>query len=643
MSEATPSSGRYPSKSRVRRAAPVAVTLAQSISRTMTIAGFSLSTWAFALRIWAAMMVALYAAFWLQLESASSAAVTVAMLARRTRGQAYQKAVYRVLATIIGVVASFVIAGLFPQSRSLFVIGFAAWLGLCVYVGGLLDGNRAYSAVLSGYTVALVAVTQIDSPQNIFSAGINRGAAIVVGIGAVALISELFAAPNVHTGLSSQLIAAHRRVRAFALAILRDETADPIQSANLLREITALHPDITALVAESSSGWARAAAARSAAVALVAEVSGAGALASLPTNTLPALRRALGEVLADGFGKESRALQQRLQQLADVGYADPHDALFTRHALDLIIENQRAQDAIEDLQVGRRPPRRIQTPIYRSRRAAVRNGLRAFLAVVISAILFSLGGWPFASQGVAWVGLTIAFSANTPNPRAFAAEAVIAMAIAALLAGVTEFLILDGVDQFPLLAIGMAPVVLAGALLSTSPNQQLASTAYLALVFFLVILAPANPQVYNPETYLFSSFMAITSVVLLFVVLWTVLPTSDALRRRWYLTSAQAEMRDLLAGGRSRRLDDEARFRDADRIGQLAALHPAADDERRDDLREALDIFGRASAVRRVRTTLAELSARAGVRLVADAYSALAGCDPAGLRRAAAALAGNTI
>src|SRR6266404_7088188 len=581
MSETTPSSGRYPPATRVRRAAPVAVTLEQGVSRTITIAGFPLSTWAFALRIWAAMMVALYAAFWLQLESASSAAaVTVAILARPTRGQAYQKAVYRVLATIIGVVASFVIAGLFPQSRSLFVIGFAAWLGLCVYVGGLLDGNRAYSGVLSGYTVALVAVTQIDSPQNIFSAGVNRGAAIVVGIAALALISDVFAAPNVHTGLSGKLIAAHQRVRAFALAILRGESADPIQSASLLHEITALHPDITALFVESSGGGARAAAARSAAVALVAEVSAAGALASLPANTLPSLRSALGEALADGLGNESGALQLRLQQHADVGYTDPHDALFARHALDLLIENRRTQDAIEDLQASRHPQRRIRAPIYRSRRAAARNGLRAFLAVVISAILFSLGGWPFASQGVAWVGLTIAFSANTPNPRAFAAEAVIAMAIAALLAGVTEFLILDGVDQFPLLAIGMAPSVIAAALLLTNPNPKLATIAFLVLVFFAVILAPTNPQVYNPESYLFSSFMAITSVVLLFVLLWTVLPTSDALRRHWYVTSAQAEMRDLLAGGRTRRLDDEALFRDADRIGQLAALQPAADDER---------------------------------------------------------------
>jgi uncharacterized membrane protein YccC len=615
------------------------VSLVQHARCTVTIAGFPLSAWAFALRIWAAMMVGLYAAFWLQLESASSAAVTVGILALQTRGQAYQKAVYRILATIIGIVASFVIAGLFPQTRELFVIGFAGWLGLCVYVGGFLDGNRAYGAVLSGYTVAQVAVTQIDSPQSIFSAGVNRGAAIVVGIAALALVSDVFAAPNVHAGLAGKLTEAQRRVRAFAHAILRRESADPIQSGNLLREITALHTDITALAAESSGGGARGAAARSAAVALVAEVSAASALASLPAATFPFLRRALGEALTDALGEESRALQLRLQRHADVGNADPHDALFARHALDLLIENRRAQDAIEDLQAGRRPPRRIHAPIYRSRAAAARSGLRAFLAVAISAILFSLGGWPFASQGVALVGVIIALSANTLNPPAFVAGAIIAIAIAALLAGVTEFLILDGVDQFPLLAIGMAPGVLAAALLFTMPNPRLAPIAFLVLVFFPVILSPTNPQGYNPETYLFSSFMAITSVILLFVLLRTVLPTSDALRRRWYLTSARAEMRDLLAGGRSRRLDDEALFRDADRIGQLAALQPAADDERRDDLRHALDIFGCASAVRRVRTTLAELSAHTGGRLVGDGYSALAASDSLGLRRAAADLA----
>ena len=42
--------------------------------------------------------------------------------------------------------------------------------------------------------------------------------------------------------------------------------------------------------------------------------------------------------------------------------------------------------------------------------------------------------------------------------------------------------------------------------------------------------------------------------------------------------------------------------------------------------------------MRRVRTTVAELSARAGGCLVGDADSALAACDPVGLRRVAADL-----
>ena len=59
------------------------------------------AAWAFAFRIWLAMILALYAAFWLQLSSASSAAVCVAILAQPKRGQALSKALYRFLGTLV--------------------------------------------------------------------------------------------------------------------------------------------------------------------------------------------------------------------------------------------------------------------------------------------------------------------------------------------------------------------------------------------------------------------------------------------------------------------------------------------------------------------------------------------------------------
>jgi uncharacterized membrane protein YccC len=604
-------------------------------------AGFPISAWAFALRTWAAMMLALFATFWLQIENPSVAAVTVGVLALSTRGQAYQKAVYRILMTAIGVVASIIIAGLVAQARDLLVIACAIWFGLCVYVCGLLDGNRAWGVVLTGITVAFVAVMQFDSPQSVFLTGVNRGAAIVVGIAALALVNDAFLAPNLHAVLAAKLAAMHQRVRTFVLASLRGESAEPIQSANLLREITAFHPDISALVIESSAGWARGAAGRTATVAMVVEVSAAVALASFTTATLPSLRSALARALANAPGEDSHALQLRLRQHMEVGDADTNDALFACHALNLLAEDQRAQDAIEDLEAGRRPPCYVRTPIYRSPRAAARNGLRAFLAVLIAAVLFSLGGWPFASYGLAMTGVFLALSATMPSPGKFAAAAILALPIAALLAGVTEFLVLDGVDQFPLLAIGMAPTIVGAALLVTLANPRISSIGFLVLVFFSLVLSQANPQDYDPETYLYRSFMVIMAVILMFAVLSTILPTSDDLRRRWYLKSARTELRDLLAGRRSRHRDDDALFRDADRIGQLAALQPADGDERRDDLRQALNSFGLAAAARRIQTVLAQLSGRTDAHLLGDGYAALADCNAPRLREAAAALAKN--
>ena len=225
-----------------------------TIPSPLSFAGAPLSAWAFGIRIWVAVVVASAASFWLELEAPSTAALTVAILAAPTRGEALHKACYRLIATIIGVTAAFVITGLFSQSRDLLLAAFAAWIGLCVYAAGILDGNRAYAAVLSGYTVAIVAIQQIDTPGHVFETGMARGAALAVGIGAIALVNDLLDAPDTFPRLTSQLAALHRRVRDYVKSILRDEAADAATAAGLLRDIAALRPDMASLGTESASG-----------------------------------------------------------------------------------------------------------------------------------------------------------------------------------------------------------------------------------------------------------------------------------------------------------------------------------------------------------------------------------------------------
>jgi uncharacterized membrane protein YccC len=196
--------------------APVSSMSITTVLAPRRFAGLPLASWAFAFRIWTAIVVALYAAFWLQLEVASSAAVCVGILALPTHGQTLGKAGFRSLATVIGAVASIVLVGAFSQSRDLLLLAFAAWVGLCIYAAGLTDGNRTYAAVLSGYTVALIGIQQIDTPNNVFDAAVQRGAAIVVGIAAIAVVNDLLAAPDRHLGLSQQLATLHHRVRDYA-------------------------------------------------------------------------------------------------------------------------------------------------------------------------------------------------------------------------------------------------------------------------------------------------------------------------------------------------------------------------------------------------------------------------------------------
>jgi len=197
-----------------------------AIDRPWRLAGVSADSWAFGIRIWLAVVVALAASFWLELEVPSAAAVTVAILAEPTRGRALEKAFFRLIATVIGVTAAIVIVAVFSQARDLLLAAFAVWIGLCVYAARLLDGNRAYAAVLSGYSVGIIAIQQIDAPDQVFLSGIERGGAIAVGIAAIALVNDLLAAPDSHPQLAGRLTALHRRVRDYAAALIRDVATD---------------------------------------------------------------------------------------------------------------------------------------------------------------------------------------------------------------------------------------------------------------------------------------------------------------------------------------------------------------------------------------------------------------------------------
>jgi len=565
-----------------------------TITPPLTFAGAPASAWAFGIRIWIAVVVALAASFWLELEAPSSAAVTVAILAAPTRGAALEKAYYRLIATFIGVTAAIAITGLFSQARDLLLLAFAGWIGLCVYAAGLMDGNRAYAAVLSGYTVALVAIQQIDTPEHTFETGVARGAAIAVGIAAIALVNDLLAAPDSFPQLASKLAALHRRVRDYAKPGRRDEVTDVATAAGLLRDVAALRPEIASLGAESASGPMRSAAARSTAVALVAEVYAARALKAVDATTRP---------VAPPSDWASREFQRR---------------------------DAEVRQGLSALHAGTRPPQAWCTQLYRSHPIAAAAGIRAAAWLALPAAFFVLAGWPATAVSLSLVAIVIGLGATTPDPKGFTVLALIAAPIASALAGTLEFLVLDGANEFALLAFALAPFMIGAAVLMTLPNRLLSALGRLNLIFVLVIFGPSNPPSYNPQTFLFTSlFLCIGVALLLFAQL--LIPTLSAPhRQRRIMASTQRDFEHLLSHHNRRLAPEETMFRDATRIAQISTGGTTPQDSAAQA--EALSYFDRAAAIRLCRVSLARLAGTKLSHRAAEAETALAAQDTRRLR-----------
>jgi len=599
--------------------------------------GFSLLAlrgWSFALRTWVATMTALYMAFWLQLENAYSAVVCVAILALPTRGQAYEKALYRVGGTFIGFLASLAIVGLFNGTRELFILAFAAWMALCGYVASFLDGNRAYGAVLSGFTAAIVAFANIDTPQNVFSVGMDRCATILVGVVAVLVVNDLFSVPVAFPDLARRLEETHHRIIAAVQNMLSTRNVSTGEIADILKTITAFRTDVAVLPAESIAGRNRAAAARSAIAAMVRQIAAARIIGAVlhelgdkADALVDAVSRGLDRTVKDG------STNCRIMHV-DLGSCDANSAAFVaaRAAQILLDQDRRALSSFDLLQTGRAMHGPV-LPLFRAREAAFRNALRLFLAILIASCSLSLLGWPSVSNVMLMFAAVIAISTNVPSPEKFARDALVAILMACAVSGITEFVILDGVDTFPLLAIGLAPAIVGPGLLVASGNPKVAPVGTLMLIFTPLVMLVGNPPNYDPRIYLVAGSLNIISIIFLFIATTVLLPTKDDGKRAWLLRSLRRDFR-LALGEKPLPYDvDGAAFRDADREVQLNALRPPASSEDGREQRGGPCWVELTSAAWRMRLALRDLHQRLDIEK--EARLALAAANPVDLRRLA--------
>src|SRR4051794_5532980 len=108
----------------------------------------------FGVRLWASVCLALFVAFWLQLDEPYWAATSAAVVCQPALGASLRKGWFRMIGTVIGAVAIVVLTACFPRDRIPFFALLALWGGLCAFGATALRNFASYAAALAGYTAA---------------------------------------------------------------------------------------------------------------------------------------------------------------------------------------------------------------------------------------------------------------------------------------------------------------------------------------------------------------------------------------------------------------------------------------------------------------------------------------------------------
>ena len=111
----------------------------------------------FGVRLWSAVCLALYVAFWLQLGNPYWAGTTAALVCQPHLGASLRRGWFRMISTIVGGAAIVVLTACFPQDRAGFLVGLASWGAACALATTVFRNALGLGAAIAGYTAAIIA------------------------------------------------------------------------------------------------------------------------------------------------------------------------------------------------------------------------------------------------------------------------------------------------------------------------------------------------------------------------------------------------------------------------------------------------------------------------------------------------------
>src|SRR5216683_4574690 len=538
----------------------------------------------YALRLWAAVCLALFVAFWLELDNPFWAGTSAAIVCQPQLGASLRKGWFRMIGTVIGAVMSVVLASCFPQDRLLFLGGLALWGSVCAFAATILRNFASYSAALAGYTTAIVAGDLLGLTGGVdanaaFLLAVTRASEIIIGIACAGIViagTDLGGARRRLAKLLADLAAGITAGFTDTLAKTAPKLRDTRQvRREFIRRVVALDPIIDQTLGESSQIHYHSPVLQSAVDGLFAALSGWRAMA----NHLERLRadethRAAAAILesvpqelrASGLAGASprwmgdpgalrRYCEASVRRLATLRVETPSLQLLADKAAEALGGIAGALSGLA-LLVGdpARPIRRrgiipIQVADWLP---ALINGGRALVVIGSVALFWIVTGWPGGSGAITFAAIVVLLLGPLAD-KAYGAALLftVGAALSLVIAAIVEFAVLPGLGTESFAAFSLvigACLVPIGALLAHA-RQPLQVGLFTGMTIqFMPLLAPTNPMNYDLLVYYNTGLAIITGCAVGALSFRLFPPLSTAFRTRRLLALTLRDLRHLAMG-----------------------------------------------------------------------------------------------
>jgi uncharacterized membrane protein YccC len=578
----------------------------------------------FGLRLWASACLALYVAFWLELDNAYWAGTTAAIVCQPHLGASLRKGWFRMIGTVVGAVAIVVLTACFPQDRAAFLVSLALWGAGCALVATLLRNFAAYSAALAGYTVAIIASDQLGAVGGLngqaFTLAVTRASEICIGIvcaGVVLTWTDFGGAPRRLATLFAAFSAeiTGRFSGNLSPAGLEFPDTQPVRR-ELMRRVIALDPVIDEALGESaqlryhspilqravhgllaaSAGW------RTVAVHLMRlPYEQARREADILLQTLPQELRAApvqgepGRWITDPVGLRQMC-EAAARALVALPAGTPSLRLLVDRAAEALAGMSHALDGLAllvDAPVPRRGGFRLRVPDWLP---ALVNAGRAFVTIGAVELFWIVTAWPNGAGAIEFAAIVvILLSPRADQAYAAAVSFIAGIGLATAFAAIITFAVLPNTETFAAFSLAIGLIMVPAGALIAQPWQTAMFTA-LAAFGFISLVAPANPMSYDTQQF-YNSALAIIAGAGAGALSFRLLPPlSPAFRTRRLLELTLRDLHRLAMGPIPHTPDDwEQRM-----YSRFSALPDAAQPLQRSLLLAALSVGTEIIQLRRI-------------------------------------------